>query len=191
MRDIEFKVKERCRTEGTRVKLKNDYNTYIYLGCAHDEEDYSVKRILKRADYKESTIKIVDNEEYLDNVYLDFSCLDNLKALEEELKRDHGFKDDPEKFFETYLLYKENYSKIKTNEEKGAFSDIYRQYEKGLRKNIINVVTEEFEENKSEVEFISSIVLDLVFQQFVWPIYMKDMEKQNQEKKAKKENQNE
>lgn len=186
MSDIEFKINERCRTEGTRVKLKKDYNTYVYLGASHDEKDHSIKRILKRNDCKDSIIKIVDNDEYLDNVYLDFSCLDNLKSLEEELKKDYGFKEDPEKFFETYLLYKENYSKIKTNEEKIAFSDIYSKYESGLREKIINVVTKSFEENKSEVEFISSIVLDLVFQQFVWPIYLKDLEKQNQEKKENK-----
>lgn len=187
MRDIEFKVKERCRTEGTSVKLKNDYNTYVYLGCFHDEKDHSVKRILKRADYKDSTIKIVENEEYLDNVYLDFSCLENLKALEEELKKDYGFKENPEKFFKTFYLYKENYSKIKSDKDKSAFSDVFHQYEKGFKKNIINAVTGEFEENKSEVEFISSIVLDLVFQQFVWPIYMDDMKKINKGKKEYKD----
>jgi hypothetical protein len=184
MRDLEFKVKERCRTEGTRVKLKNQHDSYIYLGVAHGgaDEDYSVKRILKHADYKDTTLKIVDNEEYLDNVYLDFSCLENLKALKNELEKDHGFNNNPEKFFKTFSLYKENYSKIKNDKERSAFSDIYREYEEGFKKGILNTITKEFPENKEEVEFISSLTLDFVFQQFIWKIYLDDMKK-NKDKK--------
>ena len=54
MRDIEFKIKEKCRTEGTRVKLKNDHKSYIYIGSADgtEEDNYSVKRILKIYGYK-------------------------------------------------------------------------------------------------------------------------------------------
>lgn len=188
MRDIEFKVKERCRTEGIKVKLKDDHNSYIYMGVAHngEEDNYSVKRILKHSDYKDTTLKIIDNEEYLDNVSLDFSCLNNLNALKKELEKDYGFNDDSDKFFKTYTLYKENYSKIKDNNEKGAFSDVYKQYEKGFKQNILNAITKEFNDNKEEVEFISSLTLDLVFQQFVWSIYLEDMEKNKA--KSKKEN---
>ena len=177
--NIKFTVKERCRTEGTRVQLKGDYNTYIYMGMSmgDEENNYKVHRILKHADYKDTTLKIVENEEYLDKVYLDFSCLDNLKALQEELEKDYGFNSDPDKFFKNFSLFKENYSKIKDDNNKSAFSTVYRQYEEGLKKSILEAMEKEFETNKDEVKFISSIVLDLVFNQFIFPIYIDDMEK--------------
>jgi hypothetical protein len=180
MSDIRFAVSKKCRTEGTRVKLKNDHQSYIYMGVANSgkEDDYSVKRIIKYADYKDTTLKILDNEFYLENVILDFSCLDNLKSLKKELEDDYGFNKDPEQFFKTFTLYKDNYSKLKDDNDRIAFNDIYKQYETGLKKSILNAMTKEFKENKDEVEFISSLTLDIVFQQFLWKIYEVDIKKQ-------------
>lgn len=176
MTDIQFKVNEKCRTEGTRVKLKNDHNSYIYMGMASNDDDMSIKRILKVANYDDPTLKIVDNEYFHDNVYLDFSCLENLNDFKKELEQDYGFNNDHEKFFKTFSLFKENYSKIKDRHEKAAFNDIYSQYQKGFKKNIIERIKSEFHENKDEIEFISSLALDVVFEQFIIKIYMDDMD---------------
>lgn len=179
MIDIEFKIQEKCREEGTKVKLKNDHNSYVYMGIAY-EKDMSIKRVLKESNKKETFLKIVDNEYYIENAYLDFTCLENLKDLIKELEDDFGFSKNPEEFFKTYSLFKDNYSKIKHNEEKIAFNEVYNQYEKGFKKNILSLIKDEFPEQNQEVEFIASLTLDIVFQQFIFKIYMDDMEKNNE-----------